>query len=185
MIPRRRVLAAGPLALAACGRREPYFGKSTPPTRQSLIYEIGGEPSSLDPATSLDASEFYIMPALFEGLVSRHPGTLGPGAALATHYQIDDSLTELTFYLRGHPNPSGTKLPGGAGRRNAALWSDGRQVSAHDFVYGWRRLIDPANGGNYAAPSTQLQTERRSPRVSRGRKRWEYAPSMISHCASL
>ena len=50
-ISRRHVLAA-PLALASCRKHQPYFGKATPPTRQSLIYEIGGEPTSLDPATS-------------------------------------------------------------------------------------------------------------------------------------
>ena len=99
-IPRRRVLAA-PLALATCGRRDQrYFGKVTPPTRQSLIYEIASEPGGLDPATSQGASEFYIMPALLEGLVSRDPDTLEPRAALATHYEFDASLTNLTFFLR-------------------------------------------------------------------------------------
>jgi oligopeptide transport system substrate-binding protein len=149
-ISRRHVLAA-PLALASCRKHEPYFGKATPPTRQSLIYEIGGEPTSLDPATSLDGFEFYVMPALFEGLVSRDPDTLEPRAALATHYKIEPSLTELTFFLRGHPNPAGTKLPGANAAPNPASWSDGRPVTAHDFVYSWRRVADPANAGAYAS----------------------------------
>jgi ABC-type oligopeptide transport system substrate-binding subunit len=111
------------------------------------------------------------MPALFEGLVSRDPITLQPRAALATHYQIDASLTEMTIFLRGHPNPRGTKLPG-AGRRNPAFWSDGRQVTAHDFVYGWRRLVDPANGGTtsalYALANGKEIAEGKSPPESLG-----------------
>ena len=49
-IPRRAVLGLGPVTLASCGRREPYFGKSTPPRSQTLIYEFAGEPRTLDPA---------------------------------------------------------------------------------------------------------------------------------------
>jgi ABC-type oligopeptide transport system substrate-binding subunit len=91
------------------------------------------------------------MPALFEGLLSRDPDTLEPGAALATHYEIDTSLTSFTFFLRGHPNPGGTKLPGAGRAPNAALWSDGRPVIAGDFVHAWRRIADPASGGTNAA----------------------------------
>ena len=76
MMSRRALLAAGSLAAASCGRREPYFGKVTPPPTQTLIYEIEAEPSSLDPATCLAGSESYIMPALFEGLLSPDPDTL-------------------------------------------------------------------------------------------------------------
>ena len=70
-ITRRQALAA-PLAFTACTRREPYFGKSTPPRSQTLIYDLGGEPGSLDPATALGGNEDYVFPALFEPLLSRH-----------------------------------------------------------------------------------------------------------------
>jgi hypothetical protein len=59
-ITRRAALGLSPLALASCSRREQYFGKLTPPARQSLIYEIAFEPSGLDPASSVGASEVYI-----------------------------------------------------------------------------------------------------------------------------
>lgn len=146
-ITRRQALAA-PLAFTACGRRDPYFGKSTPPGRQCLVYEIGGEPSSFDPTAALGGSEFYIMPALLEGLLSEDPWTRELTAGLATHYEVDAALTEFTFFLRGHPSRRGTQLPGAATPCDPALWSDGRRVTVDDFVYGWRRLVDPANGGN-------------------------------------
>jgi oligopeptide transport system substrate-binding protein len=91
------------------------------------------------------------MPALFEALLSRDPQTFEPRAALATHYEISADLTEFTFFLRGHPNPKGTKLPGAGGAPSTAFWSDGRPVTADDFVHAWRRIADPANGSCYAA----------------------------------
>src|SRR6266540_325325 len=120
--PRRAVLGLAPMALASCGRREPYFGKSTPPPTQTLVYENGGEPSGLDPATCLgNSEEGRLMPALFEGLLSLDPHTLDPRAGLATHYKVDANLTEFTFFLRGHPSPAGAKLSGAASASDAAL----------------------------------------------------------------
>ena len=74
-LPRRAVLGLGSMALASCGRREPYFGKSTPPPTQTLVYEIAGEPSSLDPATCLGIGncEGHVMPALVRGIAVPRP----------------------------------------------------------------------------------------------------------------
>ena len=150
MISRRSWLSAAPLALAGCGRQEQYFGNATPPSGQTLIYEIGAEPGGLDPATALGGSESYVWPALFEGPVSADPVTLEPRAGLATHYEFDASLTELTFYLRGHRNPRGKRLPGGT-ISAGARWSDGWPVTADDFVFAWRRVVDPALGAENGA----------------------------------
>ncbi len=84
-------------------------------------------------------------------------------AALATHYEASADATSFTFYLRGNPAPWGTALPGAEtlpeeftrGRRAApnripARWSDGRTITAHDFVYSWRRFLDPGTGAPMA-----------------------------------
>jgi len=68
--------------LTRCGGREPYFGRLAPPPSQTLVYEIGAEPSGLDPASSLGASESYIWPALFETLVSSDPATFDPRSCI-------------------------------------------------------------------------------------------------------
>ena len=34
--------------------------------------------------------------------------------------------------------------------RSGAQWSDGRPVTAHDFEYSYRRMLDPASGNIYA-----------------------------------
>ena len=149
-LARRNLLGLGSLTLAACGRRQAYFGRAAPPSTQTLIYEIPSEPSGLDPATSLGVGESYIWPALFEGLVSCDPDTLAPRAGLATHYEADASLTSFTFFLRGHRSPRGRLLPGAISGSGAAQWSDGRAVTAADFVCSWRRLADPSLGSGSA-----------------------------------
>jgi oligopeptide transport system substrate-binding protein len=69
------------------------------------------------------------------------------------------------FYLRGHRQPKGAKLPVAGDlpveysrgltmpdRAGPAHWSDGSPISAQDFVYSWRRALDPST----AAPDAFL-----------------------------
>ena len=35
--------------------------------------------------------------------------------------------------------------------REDAKWSDGEPVTAHDYEYGWKRLLNPENGYDYAS----------------------------------
>src|SRR6266567_3063392 len=153
-VPRRSILGLSPVVLAGC-RAEggEYFGRTTAPSNQRLIFENSFEPDTLDPALS-NGSEAYIVHALYEGLTSYHPQTLEPMAALATHYEMDSSETRFTFYLRGHANPRGHKLPntdtlrreyreGGLSQdfsrglaappdARPARWSDGKVIKAEE-----------------------------------------------------
>jgi len=161
-ISRRQMLAA-PLALAGCATVSPYFARTSPPSAQRLVYANGGEPSSLDPAQLRGGKGDYVVAALLESLTSLHPLTSEPAAGLATHYEIGAGGTRYTFFLRGHPAPRGTRLPntndlpreltrGHAAPPDnvAALWSDGPPVTAHDFVFAWRRLAAPATAASLA-----------------------------------
>ena len=114
--------------------------------RRTLLATSEWRPaSSLDPALITTSEEANITRCLFEGLTRRDPFTLAPRAALATHYESDAGGRLLTFYLRGSRNPKGVALgrSGESEPRFPALWSDGSPVTAHDFVYSWRRIIDP------------------------------------------
>ena len=111
MIPRRTILAAGALALAACGKAEQaYFGNTDPPNAQRLVYLLAAEPATLDPVISNDLWEAPIIHAMFEGLTSFHPSTGEPVAALASHYEVSADKLRYTFWLLGHPAPGGTSL---------------------------------------------------------------------------
>ncbi|HLZ64620.1 MAG TPA: peptide ABC transporter substrate-binding protein [Aliidongia sp.] len=86
------------------------------------------EPETLDPARSTGLYEGKIEADLFEGLLSRDAaGVPIPGAASSWDISAD-GLT-YTFHLR--PD---------------LKYSNGEPVVAADFVYGMRRLIDPATG---------------------------------------
>ena len=144
---RRALLAMSALAAGCSRTTSAYFGRTTPPRRQRLVMAIGAGPGTLDPGPSWDIWEPYPIRALFEGLTAYHPRTLEPIAALATHYETDTDFTRYSFYLRGHRNPRGLPLAGGPPGRavGPARWSDGKAITADDFVYSWRRVVDPAH----------------------------------------
>src|SRR5262245_61765979 len=102
---RRRALFAAPAALVSCARQGLYFGRTTQPKRNRLVYANGNEPDVFDPGTYASGTEMRIINALFDGLTKFHPLTLEPMAALATHYEANSESTRFTFSLRGHPRP--------------------------------------------------------------------------------
>ena len=164
-IARRSMLGIASTALAACSRTQgQYFGDTQAPRTSRLVYVLGGEIDTLDPPLSLGGFEFYVIPALFEGLTQQHPERSEPMAGLATHYRVNEDFTRFTFYMRGHPSPEGIRLPSTSdlraefsrGRPDVpnsapAYWSDGSRITAHDFVYSWRRIADPKTASPHAA----------------------------------
>jgi hypothetical protein len=185
-----------------CTTDSPYFGKTTPPSEQRLVYANGDEPESFDPAKYAGGTEMRIINALFDGLTKFHPTTLEPMAALATHYETNADQSQFTFYLRGHPNPRGIRLPNtdtlsrefevgrikedfARGRsapldRIPARWSDGTVITAHDFVYSWRRVVDPQPLLTTLTSFTTSRTQKRSTRPNASRRIWECVRSTTS-----
>jgi ABC-type oligopeptide transport system substrate-binding subunit len=164
MIGRRTLLGLAPAALVSCARSEgAYFGSTVAPKTRRLVHTLGGEIETLDPAKSTTSHESWVIPALFEGLTQYHPELPTPMAALATHYEANSDFTQFRFYLRGHPAPRGVRLPSSAdlpptylrGRRPSpdfvrAYWSDGSPITAYDFVYSWRRFVNPQTAAWFA-----------------------------------
>src|SRR5687768_14507182 len=104
---------------------EVFFGKTVPPERNIFRYVTGDEPESLDPAISNGQPEARIYMALYDGLVEYHRKTMEPEPALAERWQPNNDSSEFKFYLRQN------------GR-----WSNGDPITAHDFVYSFRRALD-------------------------------------------
>lgn len=164
---------------AACQSRDGYFGRVKKPTARRLVFENRGEPSSLDPQFQLAVIEYNIEDALFDSLVRLDPIALEPTAAIATHYERNPEATRFVFYLRGHPQPRGIRLPNTNDLRERfrngqfkedlarghaappdsipARWSDGRTITAHDFVYSWQRFFNPKTGNGTADAMTFIQ----------------------------
>ena len=100
------------------------------PPEQQVFRLMSPEPRSLDIQINLYDGEGTLLP--FETLLIRDE-LWQPIPAAATGYDVSEDAREWTFHLR----------PG-------ARWSDGRPVTAHDFVYAFRRMLDPANANPYA-----------------------------------
>jgi oligopeptide transport system substrate-binding protein len=92
-----------------------------------------GEPEYLDPGLVSDQGSSVVVDDLFEGLLVVHPQDLHLTQGVATHYDKSDDNRFFRFYLRPE-----------------ARWSDGKPVTAHDFVYAWRRVLTPAVGSRMA-----------------------------------
>ncbi|PHM74154.1 ABC transporter substrate-binding protein [Xenorhabdus kozodoii] len=100
--------------------------------KQEITVNNGVEVTSLDPHKVEGAPETIIIRNLLEGLVTTGPnGETVPGVAERWE---NEGYKVWTFYLR-----------------NDAKWSDGKPVTAQDFVYSWRRLADPKTGSPYTS----------------------------------
>ncbi|HRJ72797.1 MAG TPA: peptide ABC transporter substrate-binding protein [Terrimicrobiaceae bacterium] len=99
--------------------------------RADLVFINGAEPETLDPAILTGQPEGRLANALFEGLTTfNSAGKPGPG--MAESWTVSDDKRVYTFSLR----------PG-------AVWSDGKPVTAHDFVASWKRTLTPATAASY------------------------------------
>jgi oligopeptide transport system substrate-binding protein len=114
------------LIAAGCQDRGPK------PIPGTLRFNLANEPPSLDWSIATDQSSIWVLNNLMEGLTRFDPD-LKPIPALATSWDVLDDGKRYVFHLR--PD---------------ARWTDGQKVTAGDFVYSWRRLVDPATAGEYA-----------------------------------
>jgi len=119
------LLALGVSGCTTAASEGDYFGKVEPPAGQVLRYVTGGEPESLDPQVGTGQPEARIYVALYEGLTDYDPETGDVAPGLAERWEAADGNTLFTFHLR------------------EASWSDGRPITAHDFVYSLRRGLSP------------------------------------------
>lgn len=96
-------------------------------TKSTLRRGTANELRSLDPQAVIGNSGGALMYELFEGLVTEdRSGKLVPGVS-ESWSRSEDGLT-YTFKLR-----------------QGLRWSDGVPITAEDFVYSWRRVVDPKN----------------------------------------
>lgn len=119
------------LALAALAAT---FLAGAAPAAAEMVYRVAtmGEPKTLDPHGVSGTWENYIVGDSFMGLLTdAADATPIPGAAES--WTISDDGLTYTFKIRDHK------------------WSDGTPVTADDFVYSMRRILDPALAAEYAS----------------------------------
>ncbi|UQA61166.1 peptide ABC transporter substrate-binding protein [Polyangium aurulentum] len=115
-------------------RASPSFGPQTRSGKDphTLYVDAAGEPEELDPGRSRETKSRTLIAQLFEGLSAFGPedGRIVQGVATRWEQSADNRV--FRFHLRPE-----------------ARWSDGVPVTAHDFVYAWKRVLDPA----FASPA--------------------------------
>jgi oligopeptide transport system substrate-binding protein len=123
-------LAAG-LALAGC-QGSKVQRPACPAGQVCLEYGQKQEPLTLDPQKANTIYEQTIISDLIVGLTTDAPDAL-PTPAAATSWETSPDGLIWTFHLR-----------------RDARWSDGVPVTADDFVYAYRRILDPKTASIYA-----------------------------------
>ena len=119
--------------LAACGG-----GGEEPGGEATLDISVcfASEPSTIDPALNTAVDGAIMLQHTFEGLIKwvddgEGNATLAPG--MAESWDVSEDGTVYTFHLR-----------------EDALWSDGEPVTAYDFEYAWKRVVDPETAADYS-----------------------------------
>jgi oligopeptide transport system substrate-binding protein len=99
---------------------------------QSLVLNLGTEPPTLDPALAVDLTSGTVIDLLFQGLTT-FDAQSQVKPAVATHWDISADGRQYTFYLRTDAN-----------------WSDGKPVTAEQFIQAWQRILTPETAAQYA-----------------------------------
>ncbi|MFQ6102175.1 MAG: ABC transporter substrate-binding protein [Anaerolineae bacterium] len=102
-----------------------------PPARQALRVSWR-QPQTLDPAMCMDIFSGGLIDQLFSGLVEPGPA-MDVVPAVARTWEVLEGGSKYVFHLR-----------------DDVVWSDGTPVTAGDFEYAWKRVLDPATGAPYA-----------------------------------
>jgi oligopeptide transport system substrate-binding protein len=128
------IIAGAMLVIGACGQADdPQVGADTTGNPVEVVYHRGNaaEPDTLDPHLAQGSWEDNIIGDMLIGLTTENAsGEAIPGAA--TSWETSEDGLTWTFHLREHQ------------------WSDETPVTADDFVFSFRRILDPATASTYA-----------------------------------
>lgn len=124
--------------LSSCGSEEAVTTEKNEKTEGVLASEqvmhliVEGELATTDSVLVAENITFASINQFIEGLY-RLDENNEPVPALAESKTISEDGLTYTFHLR-----------------DDATWSNGEPVTAHDFVFSWRKNVDPTSGAAYA-----------------------------------
>lgn len=97
-----------------------------------LNVTVSEEIPSLDTAKTMDGTSAHVMQNIFEGLYVLNDQDQ-PTPAVAKSFKRSEDGKKYTFNLR-----------------KDAKWSNGDNVTANDFIFAWKRAINPETASQYA-----------------------------------
>ncbi|MFV0351804.1 MAG: peptide ABC transporter substrate-binding protein [Oscillospiraceae bacterium] len=99
----------------------------------NLVVQVGPNPETIDPALNTTVDGGNMLVHAFETLlIIDKDNAIQPGQAES--YDVSEDGLTWTFHLR-----------------DGLKWSDGTDLTANDFVYSWKRIVDPDVAAPYAA----------------------------------
>ena len=123
--------------------------KSNNNSENNIIINLGVEPRTIDPGLNNNNWDSSYILSVFEGLTKKDKdNNIIPG--VAERWKVSEDGLVYTFYLRTN-----------------SKWSDGKTVTANDFVYAWRRVVDPITASPF---STYLEPIKNARDIIAGKK---------------
>ena len=117
------------LILSACSSGGGSKGKSG----ETLDLQINGDVPTMDSAMATDGLSFDMFFQTMEGL-----------------YTLDKDDKAIPAVAKGDPKITNDGKKWTIKLRDDAKWSNGDPVTAHDFVFAWRKVVDPDTASEYA-----------------------------------
>jgi oligopeptide transport system substrate-binding protein len=111
-----------------------FVSLDQPAPRAELVFVSRADVFTLDPQRMSYLQDFRLGDALYEGLVRWDNVTGDMVPAASTSWDVSDDGLVYTFHIR--PD---------------AKWSNGNPLTAHDFVYTWRRAILPDTAADFSS----------------------------------
>ncbi len=107
----------------------------TPRPRADFTFINRGDVSTLDLQRMSWMQDLRVARLLFEGLVRNDifSHTYEPKPGIAERWELSPDRRTYSFFLRAN-----------------AKWSNGQAVTAHDFVFSWRRALLPDTASDYS-----------------------------------
>ncbi|WP_238674782.1 ABC transporter substrate-binding protein, partial [Staphylococcus felis] len=117
------------LILAACSNAEGIYDDKGQVFRKVIPQDM----TSLDPAKVTDQVSFDIYNQVYEGL-----------------YTLDKDDQAIPGVAKEDPKVSDGGKTFTINLREDAKWSNGDPVTAHDFEFAWKRVLNPDTAAEYA-----------------------------------
>ena len=101
------------------------LGNEKAPQGGTFLFNLGSEPTTLNPITSTDGYSRTVQGYVMDSLMDRNEETYSFEPALAEKFEISKDGKEYTFTLR-----------------TGALWSDGKPVTVEDVKFSFDVIFD-------------------------------------------
>lgn len=119
--------------LSGCTNNTSENKTEKPNKEENKVLNLAAESEMDTMDTTISTTNFTPMNNVFEGLISYDLTGKLVGADAKDIPDISEDGLTYTFIIREEAN-----------------WSNGTPVTAADYLFAWRRMVDPANGSGYA-----------------------------------